>query len=367
MNYSNFTIDEFLEDAYFKKWVYAPEQGSNQYWEKFLLLHPEKAEIVEHARLVLLNIEADIANNYPEPQQISRMWDQIKLDIHENKKPVYSLSNRTIFISSVAAAMAVIMLTWLFKPYDQQSKNTYQSLVTNSTKTLIEKDNTSSKTIKINLPDNSQIVLKPNSKISYPAEFNKEEAREVYLSGEAFFNVSKNTKRPFYVYTNDLITKVLGTSFNIKTYENCSNLEVEVKTGKVSVFHRDELQKDKKVKELLTTGTILTPNQKVKYTGELKSLTKLIVDHPEVIVSSISAAPINEFIDKPVSSIFNNLQEAYGIDIEYNSKLYGDCLLTASFSNESLFEKIDLICKGIEAKYHVENARIIISGRGCHE
>ncbi len=246
------------------------------------------------------------------------------------------------------------------------TENSYKSLTKASAFDLIEKANYSSHTMKIELPDSSQVILKPKSKISYPSNFVKNSKREVFLSGEAFFHVARNIKKPFFVYTKEIVTKVLGTSFSIKAFDNSSNMEVEVKTGKVSVFHRNELLKDNSNFKALSTGTIITPNQKVRYSSEVNSLTRLIVEKPEAIISSINQAPINNFEDTAVKKIFENLQAAYGIEIEFDHNLYGDCLLTASFTNENLFEKVDLICKGIEAKYEIKNAKIIISGRGCH-
>ncbi len=367
MQYTQFALVDFLEDSYFKRWTYNPCPETIRFWEEFKLCYPEKLEIIEQAQSLLLIISDDMIQNHPEESQIVNMWENIQHGIDTSGR--WQLWRNSTIISTAAAAIILITLTWVFKfsGYKQNDAlTTYNALTENAASDLIERVNDSESALKIQLPDNSQVILKPHSKISYPSDFHQSDIREVYLSGEAFFHVSKNIQKPFYVYTKELITKVLGTSFTIKAFENSSEMEVEVKTGKVSVFQRDELVKDIANLKELDTGTILTPNQKVKYFIEIKSIKKLIVDKPEAIISSINQAPINNFEDTEVAKIFDNLKASYGIDIEYDNKLFGDCMLTASFTNETLFEKVDLICKGIEANYAIQNAKIIITGRGCH-
>ena len=78
------------------------------------------------------------------------------------------------------------------------------------------------------------------------------------------------------------------------------------------------------------------------------------------------ANTVLKFQDMPVSELLNNIEETYGIDIVYDHRLFGECLLTASFTTESLYEKMDLICKGIEASFEVIDGKMIVTGRGCN-
>ena len=99
----------------------------------------------------------------------------------------------------------------------------------------IEVKNTSDKPYKMVLEDGTQVTLQPQSSLSHPEHFD-EKSRVVHLSGEAFFDVTKNPARPFFVYTGELVTRVLGTSFNIKSYNADKSVEVSVVTGRVSVY-----------------------------------------------------------------------------------------------------------------------------------
>ena len=366
MSYANYDTADFLEDPKFRAWVYDNSPEVEAFWLKFLMDHPEKSDMINSARSVLLVLYRHEGLGFPDEHQVDTMWENIV-----QAKQRRSLLSKSIWLRisvlTTSAAIFILVATWLLRPQNSIAPATYHALVESDKREMAEKENRTEKPIRVALPDGSTITLQPRSSVSYPKEFDGRKEREVYLSGEAFFNVKKNPERPFFVYANELVTKVLGTSFSVKAYEDSGQLEVVVKTGKVSVFTRKSHSKESEDCISETEQTILTPNQKVLYSRSEERMKKMLVDFPEVIASSDPAvAPIASFQDAPVSKIFANLEAAYGIDIVYDENLMGDCLLTASFSNESLYDKIDLICKGIEAEFKVMDSKIQISGRGCH-
>ncbi len=85
------------------------------------------------------------------------------------------------------------------------------------------------------LPDGSSVELAAGSRISYPNDFGSGNSRDIYLSGEAFFKIARNSGQPFRVFANEIVTKVLGTSFSVRSYEKDTTISVTVRTGKVSV------------------------------------------------------------------------------------------------------------------------------------
>src|SRR4029077_14541011 len=124
---------------------------------------------------------------------------------------------------------------------------------------MITKTNSGDHQEIVNLSDGSRVTMQPHSVLHYARKFSTDK-REVYLQGEAFFRVAKNPSKPFLVYYNNLVTKVLGTSFNVNTNALTGNIEVSVKTGRVQVYENKQLINDSKNK-----AVILTPNQKVIY------------------------------------------------------------------------------------------------------
>ncbi len=99
-----------------------------------------------------------------------------------------------------------------------------------------EVENTSGSVQKVALADGSVVSLEPGSTLRYPEHFGTQ--REVYLTGEAFFNVFRDEKHPFLVYAEDVVTRVLGTSFRVKAYGQGKEVRVAVTSGKVSVFKK---------------------------------------------------------------------------------------------------------------------------------
>jgi ferric-dicitrate binding protein FerR (iron transport regulator) len=227
---------------------------------------------------------------------------------------------------------------------------------------LVEKVNRSGKPLELHLIDGSRVILQNDSRISYAPQF-VGAVREVYLSGEAFFEVVKDPARPFVVHANELVTKVLGTSFTIKAYETEEQVSVEVRTGKVSVA----LDSDAKIRQKAThrelEGVVLTPNQKIVFSRLDIRMTKLLVAQP--VVTALAPAAFN-FEDTPATEVFAALEKAYSVDIVYDEDLWRRCPLTAAFTNEPLFEKLNTICKAIEAEYEVIDGQIVVYGKGCN-
>ncbi|MBT1705213.1 FecR family protein [Chryseosolibacter indicus] len=225
---------------------------------------------------------------------------------------------------------------------------------------FINIENKSEALKEVTLEDGSIVTLKPKSKIAFSKQFVADK-REVFLEGEAFFNVSKDKNRPFIVYSKEVVTKVLGTSFNIRAYDTDEQITVAVKTGKVSVFT--------KVSEAATElsaheGVVLRPNYQLVYDREKERVKKELVSIPAIVLEEPTLFNM-KFDGAPVSTIFHALEENYGVEIQYDEALLKNCVLTTSMSNEGLYERIEIICKAINATYVIEDAVIHINGRGC--
>nr|WP_242689074.1 FecR domain-containing protein [Pedobacter sp. SYSU D00535] len=217
----------------------------------------------------------------------------------------------------------------------------------------------------IRLPDNSTVILRPGSKIRYADSFTSSK-REVYLEGEAFFEVTKDARRPFIVRTEELITKVLGTSFSVKAYKNDKAFSVKVNTGKVSVFAKKTgSEKEFLSQNLESGGVLITPNQEVTFHRQETRLVKKRLEIPTDLSIEVAEEKL-EFVDTPFSQVITAINKAYDIQIKYDEEKIGNCPLTASLSRQQLYEKLDLICRAVEASYSIENGNIVIKGKGCN-
>jgi len=215
--------------------------------------------------------------------------------------------------------------------------------------------NRSLKTMEVNLPDQSTILLEPGGVLTY-----EEDAllhtREVVLKGTAFFKVYKDVKRPFIVYTGDVVTTVLGTSFTVEA-EKDKNVVVWVRTGRVSVSSPGEGSSKK-------SEVILTPNHKAIVDTKLKTVATTLVQKP-VPLTDLQPEEKLRFDNAPATEVMHALEDIYGVDIVFDEELLGKCKLKTSVSKGELFSRLDIICNAIGATYSLEGTRIIIHSSGC--
>ncbi len=266
--------------------------------------------------------------------------------------------------------VACVLLTigWFgWSNFSKPNMVSYENLVyhtKNETGEIYEKENQTSSPLLITLPDGSSVILQPSTKISYsPKEYNQER-REVILSGEAFFEVQKNAVIPFIVYANELITKVLGTSFTIKANPKSSKTDVIVKTGSVEVFMQNDVNKNQKINEKKLSGLILKPNEQASLIRAEERIEKSILTKTEQIYLPIHQLSF-DFEEVSVAEVIEVLNNAYNIEIVYDREKLANCTLTAHLSDEPLYEKIKLICFALEATYEESNGKIYIKSNGC--
>jgi ferric-dicitrate binding protein FerR (iron transport regulator) len=192
--------------------------------------------------------------------------------------------------------------------------------------------------LKTNLSDGSQVALNIHSTLEYSKGFNKKQ-REVKLSGDAYFEVSHNVKKPFVVKTSLVSIEVIGTKFYAE--ERDSGVFVAVSEGKVRVYDSSNPQKE----------LILNPNENTFFNPKEKNPEKNIGNNPNLI--SWSNRQLN-FENVPLSIVVKDLERTYHVKIVLKNTEIGKCRLNVSFNDESL----DSVLKIIETTL---NLRIIKS------
>ncbi len=363
-DYVAYNAVDFAKDFDFLRWVKYPDQNPalNTFWKDWLQTHPDKADEVEDARQLIFAI---LEEKYiPTDERQLEVWDRV-METLESDNSIHAEPRVSVMRSSWVSKAAVVFLVisasfgiWKIF-YDSPD---FVSVVTNPVnETFVVQKNEEPDTKTIILPDGTSIVLQPHSSIQYPKVFRKD-FREVQLTGEAFFEVKKDASRPFLVYANEIVTRVLGTSFSIRNFKD-ENVLVRVKTGKVSVFKEKERVSKKDPQKETIEGVILTPNQQVVYEREQNRLTKSLVENPTVLVPI--AKKDFEFTDTPIKEVFEAIEHAYGVDIVYDEEVLSNCFLNASLSDVPLHEKLKLISKGINTTYEMIDSHIIIYGQGC--
>ncbi len=366
--YKKYGVEDFVWDIAFRQWVLAPTREDETLWTAWLIENPERKHKVDQARQIVSALR--IEEQPLEDQEIRDVIaDSLSKINNTERYEVTTLPLVKRFYSSIwfkmAASIVILIGVGLYvKSYYSSLINpSYQAAGVPETEIVIEKVNSDDQDMLVQLPDQSTVTLSPGSKIRYVKEFTHTK-RDVTLIGEAFFDVAKDPHRSFFVYANELITKVLGTSFRVKAYPSTSEVTVEVKTGRVSVFAKSDPELHSKLTKRELEGLVLTPNQKVTFMREAVKMVKTLVESPEMVLPK-SQLPHFVFEDIPASEAFAKIGKAYGIDIIYDEAVLRDCPLTAELDSQPLNEKLSILCKAVEADYEIVDGQIIIHSRGC--
>ena len=362
MNDENLNLENLLNDDSFINWVLYNEDSLA--WENRMSANPDNKEIIEKASQLVLEFH-HAEQNTPSLADEDKVWSRIHATMEEEPtdEPIRkSPSSKSPAMKVIAYALATFLLILVFRTYYPSQKSiTYRELVTHAEKEdlLEEKVNTGKSVMRIVLEDGSVVTLGQNSKVSYPHTFHRQK-REVFLSGAAFFEVTKDSSRPFYVYANETVTKVLGTSFEITAFESEKNITVNVRTGRVSVYKQSKIR----TSDPETSGLVLLPNQKVTFDRDTESLVKNLVAIP-IPITPISIAENKKFDDVPVTEVFKELEKRYGVKILFDQELLSTCIISTSLHNNSLYDNLDVICQTIGGNYKEVDAQIVIESKGC--
>eukprot|EP01133_Synstelium_polycarpum_P002884 gene2884-3310_t len=210
-----------------------------------------------------------------------------------------------------------------------------------------ETSNPNGKLLKITLGDSTTITLNAASKLKYPARFSGK-TREVYLEGEAFFEVAHDTAHPFIVHTSKVKVCVLGTSFNISSYREDKSTSVTVATGKVGV---------------------LTNNNKAGKTFMLLPGDQLIYHHvneqirqSKVDLNEISAWQSGMLIchDQTLLEVSHRIERWYDVKISFRRKEAGLLRLNLKQKNDRLENVMKTLKFAAGIHYEINGKQITI-------
>jgi ferric-dicitrate binding protein FerR (iron transport regulator) len=354
-NYTNFSVEDFIQDAYFRQWAFDELSSDDTFWENWIQLNPEKLKVIEEAKSLVIALKIKQLDVFSAHEINEGIQDILNATLPKN---THSSFLRTNWLRLAASVALVFGIGWWFMEKDK-SNNAYFDQITATDPKAIHTNN-GRKSISFELVDGSKITLEPGSELRYGNEFG-DEKREVFLSGEAFFEVKKDSQRPFLIYTGKLVTKVVGTSFRIKAYEQDDNISVSVRTGKVTVYRQNSKIGNSRS---LSTEIVLIPNQKAVFEKDQELIIKTLVETP-VSINETSQNTSLAFEETKISDVFSRLEGIYGIKIDFDKEVFSKCSVTAHFNNESLYQKLDIICEIVRAKYEIIDGEIMIFGNGC--
>jgi transmembrane sensor len=220
------------------------------------------------------------------------------------------------------------------------------------------------------LPDGSVVRLNANSKLNFEKINSSEGIREVYLTGEAFFDVVRNPQRPFIIHTSAIDVKVLGTSFNVKAYPEDRTTETSLITGSVEVFlkkrgnERHLLKPNEKLVVLNSAAEekIQTSRPVLQQQNEpLVAIRKLTYKNGETV--AVEAAWTEQklsFEDKAFAELALEMERWYNVKIVFVSSKAAQFHFSASFKDETIVQALEALKFTQDFKYTITNNTVLI-------
>ncbi|MBA4299707.1 FecR family protein [Algoriphagus alkaliphilus] len=362
MDISKYTVEDFALNREFRAWVFSPSQSLNKYWERLFEKYPAQVKNAKIAKEILLNL------NYPNHQFLEReyleVWDRIDRETEEWEKKktktvkVVSLNSQSLlgkyensgkqivwFSQELRVAgilLVAFSLSLIFGLFFKK-----EPVKTEYIADAVYEEYSAPPGVKstLTMQDGSKVLLNSGSSVRFIKNF-EEDKRIIYLEGEAYFEVAKDTLRPFSVITGEVTTTALGTSFNISAYRH-EVLKIALVEGKVAV---DVVQtEDSRV--LLEKGEALKINTN---SGEVK---KEMFDS-ELVIAWTKKKIIFQRVK--LAEAVRILENWYGVKFRFQNTPSPDLVLYGVFQDETLENILEGLSYSARFQYKIKNDEVII-------
>ncbi|SHM12245.1 FecR family protein [Chitinophaga jiangningensis] len=320
---------------------------------------PEEADIIEQWFDNINRHQSVIMND----DALNLQLDEVKHLINEQitpqveaNVPQAKVRNFRPWYLAVAAAALLAAVVLLFTNKPGTTAPASPEILAASTKTVTRTVNngfvevTTPNGLKetITLEDGSTIVMNGGTKVRYPEHFTNA-ARQVFLDeGEAMFDATHDAIRSFIVYSGDLSTVALGTSFNIRAYASEADITVALITGKVKVEKAGATN----------NGTILMPSEQLRYNRVSLHMIKSSFSNPDNIIGWRKGYLI--FDGASFNDIAGALQNRFGVTVINNSNKIEWNYKGSFTKNESLSEVLDVICTIKSLTYTIKSDTVYL-------
>jgi transmembrane sensor len=271
---------------------------------------------------------------------IDHEWNHFLINVREKETPVRKLDTRlqtTGLWYKIAAAVLLLMVSG------------YVIYILNF-RTEDFRFETAEVTQTLSLPDGSEIILNKHSQLAYTSDFG-DGNRKVKLTGEAFFKIKRDESRPFIIDVKNAAIEVLGTSFNVRAYDNMKEVEVVVETGVVKLS-----VPEKKTEVKLTAG------QKGTFSQTTDALTKEV--NTDINFQAWNTQKI-VFEKSDLKGVVEALNKIYQTNIVIMTDVPPTCEVTVSFDHQTLESVLHVLENTLNLTYRITGNKIEIIAAGC--
>lgn len=368
-------ITKYLEDKKFIQWALNPNEKLEELWKEYEKEHPDDKESIHQAKRIIQHLKTSNKEITDEEKMI--LFSKILKQIEEERRPKKSVEFVYKMLKYAAIAVLFFAIGALlfykknnFNPqfYTQQltepiSENDAtlirpdgENIVLEQKKSKIEYKNDGQivvnsgviksmedpdskvpslnqliipygKTSEIILSDGTKVSLNAGSRLVYP-EYFTDKNREVFLVGEAYFDVEHDKEHPFIVQTMDVRIKVLGTRFNVSAYPADKMIETVLAKGKVRLEENNS--------GLLSESIELMPNQLASFNKSTKEIKLREVNTDDYILWKEN---LFKFESTDLSRVVKKLERYYNIRFMYADPLLGTIKISGKLELEDNSEK----------------------------
>lgn len=360
------SIEDLLKDESFSNYCRGENEQDIHFWQNYLVQNPGKKELLEEAARQyrqLFNTIADMDLR----EQLEQLQHKIE---HTEAAPVYALSNRPgnrgIALygkkTMIAAVLSMVIAGWLLF-HSRQTPSPAKTEARYASKPGEKKI--------FQLPDGTQVTMNAGSELTLNNSYGGN-SREVFLKGEAFFDVHQNRNSPFIVHIPDMDIKALGTAFNVRSYVGDKIVQTALIRGLVEITLKRE--NNKKI--------LLHPNEKVSWkkdeeTEAEKPVASAPLEKQPPTPEKVVVAPVKKmddgtaqelawannnlvFDDEDFEEIGPRLERWYGVKVVFGSEDVKKYRFTAIFRKEKIERVLDILKTSKEFTYQIDSRQTII-------
>ncbi len=350
--YLTYLTEDFAADESFQQWVFKENKEAEVFWGKFLEKYPEKQASIKEAITLLRSL---VPNKHAEKyaQETQEAIARLQANLRNQKQTVLTVTRNTekrkvLALSTQQARRIAAGLLVLF---------TLSALVYFIISNYL--GNTTYQTAygeiqNLTLPDGSKVTLNSNSTLTFAKNWEKGRNREVWLKGEAFFEVEKRIDKErkglvkFTVHSANVDVEVVGTQFNVWNRQN--QVAVVLNEGKVKLNIKGENSEIQTVEML--------PNEIVEVFADKQIFTK-----KKVKTELYTSWKAQEFVfeNTPLAEVALKIEEVYGLKVRFQDKQMAKETLTGIIpcKNETLF--FDVLSTALDIKIERRNKEVIFS------
>ena len=319
--------------------------------EQYFEATPERQKEFKQAKAIWDN--SDQYTLCPKPN-IDEAWQKLdhEIEVRKNLKDQDSGKGKSkiIYLNVLwraAAAIVIIISAYFILQYTNKTAPVSEI-------SYVAEQTANGEKQKITLEDGSTVWINAASQFKYPDKFSNNR-REVSLKGEAFFEVSRDPSRPFIVHTETATIQVLGTSFNVKEYNEENTIEVIVKEGKVSFSITEGF-------ENRNNSVILEKGEKGTYLKHKKQIIKETFE-PDTYADWKSG--YLGFSNESMEEVARKLERWYNVKIRFDNEKIKNCKLTASFHKKDISDVLEIIELALDIHSEKNEYFYTLSGSGC--